>query len=135
MVCKHYGRYVWLICSALAWWAPGARGADANAAVGSALITNAAKGNCFSCHVIPIAGVRTDAFGNLGPSLAGVGQRLTPAQIKARIVDPRLKSPDTLMPAYGSLEGLYRVQRAYTGKPILTDAEIDAVTAYLSALK
>jgi len=39
------------------------------------------------------------------------------------------------MPAYGSTAGLYRVQRLYRGRPILTDTEIDAVVAYLSALK
>ena len=88
-----------------------------------------------TCHRIPLAGIPNGAFGNIGPSLQGVGKRLSAAQIKERIVDPRRISPDTLMPAYGSTEGLYRVQKAYENRPILTEAEIDIVVTYLSSLK
>jgi len=100
-----------------------------------AIIMDARRGNCIICHEIPLANVASNAFGNLGPSLAGVGSRLTAAQIKARIVDPRKFSRETVMPAYGSTVQLYRVQAAYRGKPILTEQEIDAVVAYLSSLQ
>ena len=49
--------------------------------------------------------------------------------------DPRDDSPNTLMPAYGSTAGLYRVRKAYENRSILTDAEIEQVVNYLSALK
>ena len=130
MVCQHHRRHVWLIVLA---WLPctGAHGAED----ARAIMTDSRKGNCIICHYIPIEGVPGNAFGDIGPSLAGVGSRLSPAGIEARIVDPRLSSPQTLMPAYGSTAGLYRVQSVYRDKPILTTEEISAVVAYLSKLK
>lgn len=104
-------------------------------AAARALLTDASKGNCIICHVIPLAGVPANAFGNLGPSLEGVGGRLTAAQIRARIIDPRPTVPDTVMPAYGSTQGLYRVQREYRGRTILTRQEIEVLVAYLGELK
>jgi sulfur-oxidizing protein SoxX len=121
-----------LIACALQCIALGAYGAGEEART---IISDAGRGNCVVCHFIPGAGVPSNAFGNLGPSLADVGLRLSPAQIKARIVDPRVLSPDTVMPPYGSTVGLFRVQSGYRGKPILTQAEIDTVVAYLSTLK
>jgi len=133
MVRQHHRRHVWLIALALPWLSTEVYGAEDGAA--RAIITDSRQGNCISCHVIPIPGLPGNAFGNLGPSLAGVGSRLKAAQIKARIIDPRSLSPDTIMPAYGSTRGLYRVQSTYRDKPILTDVQIDAVVAYLSSLK
>src|SRR5437762_10221415 len=40
-------------------------------------------GHCVLCHAAPGVSVA----GNVGPSLAGVGSRLTSAQIRLRIVD------------------------------------------------
>jgi sulfur-oxidizing protein SoxX len=134
MVRQHHLRHVWLIACALSRLCIAGDGTE-RGATARTIITDAHKGNCIICHIIPGARVPSDAFGDLGPSLVGVGSRLTPAQIKARIVDPRRLSPETVMPAYGSIMGLYRVQSTYRGRPILTDAEIDAVVAYLSALK
>lgn len=133
MVRQHHCRHVWLIAFVLPYWSIVSHATEEDAA--RAVITDARKGNCIICHVIPLAGVPGNSFGDLGPSLAGVGRRLTPAQIKARIVDPRLLTPETVMPAYGSVAGLYRVQSAYRGRPILNGTEIDTLVAYLSALK
>jgi L-cysteine S-thiosulfotransferase len=133
MVHKHHSRHVWLIACTLGLGCFRSYGADQDAA--RVIITDARQGNCIICHFIPIPGVPDNAFGNLGPSLAGVGSRLTPSQIKARIVDPRLLSAETVMPAYGSTAGLYRVQNEYRGRTILTDAQIDALVAYLSSLQ
>jgi L-cysteine S-thiosulfotransferase len=133
MVYQHHCRHVWLIAFSLS--CPSGVGHATEEGAARALITDTRKGNCIICHYIPLPGVPSIAFGDLGPSLAGVGARLTPAQIKARIVDPRPMTPDTVMPAYGSIIGLYRVQNAYRGRPILTEAEIESLVAYLSALK
>jgi sulfur-oxidizing protein SoxX len=82
-----------------------------------------------------MAGLPPDAFGNLGPSLAGVGLRLTPEVLRQRIIDPRTTFPETIMPAYSIVSGLYRVQQAYAGKPILTPEEVEDVVAFLTTLK
>jgi L-cysteine S-thiosulfotransferase len=133
MVRQHYVRNVWLVACALPWLCVAGYGAETDRA--RAIISNPQKGNCIICHFIPLAGVPSNAFGNLGPSLAGVGSRLTRAQIKSRIADPRVLLPETVMPAYGSTKGLYRVASAYRSRPILTDAEIETLVAYLCTLK
>jgi L-cysteine S-thiosulfotransferase len=133
MVRKHHRRHVRLI--ALCGLAAAQAATPADMQRGIALVIDARKGNCVICHSMPIDGMPAEAFGNLGPALAGVGSRLTPDAIRRRIVDPRAASPDTIMPAYAVSTGLYRVQRAYVDRPILTAQEIDDVVAYLSSLK
>jgi L-cysteine S-thiosulfotransferase len=133
MVREHYRRYVRLI-ALCGFAAVPVFAAEGSAERGIAVIADAQKGNCLICHAIPIAGMSA-GFGNVGPSLAGVGSRLAAAAIRQRIVDARAAFPDTAMPAYGVSTGLYRVQKAYAGKPILTAQEIDDIVAYLSTLK
>jgi L-cysteine S-thiosulfotransferase len=133
MVRKHHRRHVRLI--ALCGLAAAQAAAPADLQRGIAVVIDARKGNCVICHSMPIDGMPAEAFGNLGPALAGVGSRLTPDAIRRRIVDPRAASPDTIMPAYAVSTGLYRVQRAYVDRPILTAQEIEDVVAYLSSLK
>jgi L-cysteine S-thiosulfotransferase len=133
MVRKHHRRHVRLI--ALCGLAAAQAAAPADMQRGIAVVIDARKGNCVICHSMPIDGMPAEAFGNLGPALASVGSRLTPDAIRRRIVDPRAASPDTIMPAYAVSTGLYRVQRAYVNRPILTAQEIDDVVAYLSSLK
>ena len=71
----------------------------------------------------------------MGPSLAGIGRRLSAAQLKARIVDASRVNPDTAMPPYGRTRGLYQVTSPYRGKPLLSDQQIDDVVAFLVTLK
>jgi L-cysteine S-thiosulfotransferase len=73
--------------------------------------------------------------GNIGPDLAGVGSRLTPSQLRERIADMSRLRPDTVMPSFHRSEGLVRVDPVYRGKPVLGDAQLDDVVAYLSTLK
>jgi sulfur-oxidizing protein SoxX len=129
MVCQHYCRYVWLILALPC----GVARADDHTA--REIITDARRGNCISCHRVPLAGVPDGAFGNIGPSLAGVGARLSASQIRERIVDARRLTLNTLMPPYGSKQGLYRVQKRFEDRTILSDEEIDVVVTYLSSLK
>jgi sulfur-oxidizing protein SoxX len=130
VVRQHHRRHVWLTGALLAWAAVAAKADTARD-----IMTDSRRGNCIICHRIPLEGVPAGAFGNIGPALAGVGSRLSAAQIRARIVDPRAISPQSIMPAYGSTRDLYRVQQRYQGKTILTDSEIDIVVTYLSGLK
>ena len=105
-----------------------------NPARGLELMRDSEKGNCSICHLVPGIGLPEDAQGNIGPSLAGVGARLDPAELQARIADARTANPDTMMPPYGSIEGLIDVDPRYHGRPILTPGEIVDVAAYLSRL-
>ena len=102
---------------------------------GRAIASDGRKGNCIICHAMPIPELSSDAFGNIGPSLAGIGSRLSAPELRQRIVDPRVLSPDTVMPSYFVTTGLTRVQTAYVGKTILSAQEVEDLVAYLASLK
>ena len=88
---------------------------------------------CMLCHSVP--GVDPRFSGNLGPKLAGVGARLSAAQLRLRVVDSSRLNAATIMPAYYRIEGLRQVAEDYRGKPILTAQEIEDIVAYLHTLK
>jgi sulfur-oxidizing protein SoxX len=91
------------------------------------------EGNCLLCHAIPDTSQRF--MGNVAPPLAGVASRLTPAQMRLRIVDPTRIKPDVAMPAYYRTWGLDHVADPYRGKPVLTAQQIEDVIAYLATLR
>ena len=68
---------------------------------GRDLVMAREKGNCLACHRLPIP--EEADHGNLGPSLVGVGARLTPGQIRLRLVDETLVNPATIMPGLVAL--------------------------------
>jgi L-cysteine S-thiosulfotransferase len=89
--------------------------------------------NCLLCHSIPEPAQRF--MGNVAPPLAGVGSRLSPGQLRLRIVDPTRVKPDVAMPAYHRTYGLDRVMEQYRGKPVLDAQQVEDVVAYLSTLR
>ncbi|MEP7085238.1 MAG: sulfur oxidation c-type cytochrome SoxX, partial [Betaproteobacteria bacterium] len=107
--------------------------AVADAAAGRTVFIQREKGHCILCHTLPDAGVRF--AGNVGPPLAGVGARLTAAQLRGRIVDSTRHDPDTVMPAYFRNAALNRVSRAYIGRTVLSAQEVEDVVAYLLTLR
>jgi len=91
------------------------------------------KGNCLACHEIPMA---DDIFhGNIGPSLAGVGNRYTIAELRLRLVNPYVLNPDSVMPAFYKVRDLKRVDKNFREKTILTAQEIEDVINWLFTLK
>jgi L-cysteine S-thiosulfotransferase len=90
-------------------------------------------GNCLLCHAVPETGARF--MGNLGPPLSGVGARLSPGQLRLRLVDTKRVNPDSIMPSYFKSDGLVEVAQAYRGKTILTAQQIEDVVAYLVSLR
>jgi L-cysteine S-thiosulfotransferase len=108
-----------------------AHGADI--ANGRKIVENRALSACLLCHSGPFPAPYLQ--GNIGPPLDGVGDRLTADQIRQRIVDPSRFNPDTVMPAYGKIDGLNRVGPAWRGRPILTPEQIEDVVAFLATLR
>lgn len=90
-------------------------------------------GNCLLCHAVPETGARF--MGNLGPPLSGVGARLSPGQLRLRLVDTKRVNPESIMPSYFRSDGLVEVAQAYRGKTILTAQQIEDVVAYLVSLR
>ncbi len=74
-------------------------------------------------------------MGDVGPPLEGVGARLSPGQIRLRLVDPTLLNPEAVMPPYHRSRDLARVDERYRGQPVLTAQEIEDVVAYLARLE
>lgn len=107
--------------------------APGDAARGRALIVARESANCVLCHTVPETAVRF--AGTIGPPLAGIGQRLTAAQIRLRVADNLLVNPASVMPSYYKTSGLDRVATVYAGKPILSAQEMEDVVAYLSSLR
>ena len=105
----------------------------ADATRGKAVLLQREKGHCILCHTVPDPEVRF--AGNVGPPLAGVGSRLSAAQLRGRIVDPTRNDPDTLMPAYYRSENLHRVARNYVGRTVLSAQDVEDVVAYLLTLR
>jgi sulfur-oxidizing protein SoxX len=107
-------------------------GTSGDAAKGRALVL-ARTTTCILCHSAPLPEARFQ--GDLAPDLAGAGNRWTASQLRLRLVDASRFNPDTIMPSYYRADGLVRVGRNFTGKPILSAAEIEDIVAYLATLR
>ncbi|HCG69760.1 MAG TPA: sulfur oxidation c-type cytochrome SoxX [Gammaproteobacteria bacterium] len=90
-------------------------------------------GHCVLCH--QVNGLDAPFQGNIGPALSGIGDRLSPAQIRLRIVDASILNPQTIMPSYYRSEGLHRVDERYEGRTALSGAQIEHLVAYLAQLR
>jgi sulfur-oxidizing protein SoxX len=108
-------------------------GLKGDAARGLAVVVDRRRGNCLICHAFPIEG---EPFqGEIGPPMTGVGARLSPGQIRLRLIDQSRINPETMMPPYYRVAGLTDVAPEYRGRPALTAQEIEDVVAYLAGLK
>lgn len=110
---------------------PAPLAAPGDVARGRAIVGNREQSSCILCHAV--AGEKVS--GNIGPPLAGVGARLSVAQLRLRIVDSTRINPQTTMPAYYRTEGLTQVAAAYRGKPVLNAQEVEDVVAWLATLR
>ena len=100
---------------------------------GRAIVANRQVGLCLLCHSGPFPEERFQ--GNLAPDLtASVGQS-TPAQLRARLVDPSRFNSISIMPAYYRSTGLNRVAPKFANQTILTAKEIEDVVAFLVSLQ
>ena len=97
------------------------------------VFTNRELGHCTLCH--QVAGLDAPFQGNVGPELTGIGSRLSPGQLRLRIVDLSYLMPDTIMPSYYRVTGLNQVKDGYHGAPILSSLHVEDLVAYLSSLK
>ncbi|MCR4378151.1 MAG: sulfur oxidation c-type cytochrome SoxX [Rhodospirillales bacterium] len=101
-------------------------------AAGKKAAINQKKGNCLACHVMPIP--EEQFHGKTGPDLHGIGSRQTEAELRMRLVDPKVISADTMMPSFFKT-GQHRVLKDFEGKTILEAQEVENIVAYLLTLK
>jgi sulfur-oxidizing protein SoxX len=109
------------------------QGLQGDAQRGRAIVANRQAGLCLLCHSAPVPEERFQ--GDLAPSLAGVGARYSPAQLRLRIVDPRRVNPSSFMPAFHSSHNPSRVGSAWADKPILSAQQVEDVVAWLATLR
>jgi len=96
--------------------------------------TNRRLGNCLACH--QVTALASQPFhGEIGPSLDGVADRYTEAQLRMQVINAKVINPDTIMPAFYRTDGFHRVLDKFKDKPILTAEEVEDVVAYLKTLK
>jgi L-cysteine S-thiosulfotransferase len=108
-------------------------GKKGDASRGRDIVFDRRNGNCLICHRFPMT---DEPFqGEIGPSLVGVGSRLSEGQIRLRLADESSINPATLMPPYYRTANLVNVAPEYGGRPALTAQELEDVVAYLSSLK
>jgi sulfur-oxidizing protein SoxX len=106
-------------------------GPAGDATRGRALFATRDEARCVLCHAAP--GI--EGAGNVGPSLAGVGSRLSAGQIRLRIADITRVRADSVMPTFHRSEGMTRVAPQYAGKPVLSAAQVEDLVAWLSSLR
>lgn len=82
---------------------------------------------CLLCHVVP----GLPQGGAIGPALTDLASRYGAQALRDRIADARRFNPETVMPAYGTTEGLRNVATAYRGQPILSAQALDDIVSYL----
>jgi L-cysteine S-thiosulfotransferase len=104
-----------------------------DAARGRRIVENRQLSACLLCHSGPFPAPHLQ--GTIGPSLDGVGSRLSAGQIRLRLIDARKLNPDTIMPPYYVVEGLNRVGQAWQGRPALSAEQIEDVVAFLTTLR
>ncbi len=89
------------------------------------LIRSPLLGNCITCHQFP---GEAGKQGNFAPSLIGVGKKYNLDQLKQWISDARVLNPNTLMPPFGSINGL---SQPMVNQPVLTIEQINKIALEL----
>lgn len=128
---------VWLVVHGAAAAQPAGPGQEAAAGPGDptrgrAIVRDVGRVSCLICHAMPIP--EEPDHGAIGPSLAGIGSRLSADALRRRIADPAAFAAGSAMPSYRRTDGLERVLARYRGQPIYTAQELEDVVAYLSTL-
>ena len=100
---------------------------------GRTLIMARDSANCVLCHAVPDPAIRFS--GDVGPSLAGVGRKLTVPQLRLRVVDELQVNRATVMPSYYKVAGLVQVAAPYVDRPILSAREVEDIVAWLATLQ
>lgn len=96
---------------------------------GFRIMRDRASGNCLACHTLPN---QSGILSNFAPALERVASRYTSQQLRQWVFDARLIQPDSLMPPFGTIQGM---QQAQPEQPVLSSAQIELVLAALLTLR
>ena len=104
-------------------------------------IMNKGAGNCIACHEVSALG-NLPFHGEIGPTLDGVADRWSEAEIRGIVTNAKVMFEGSMMPSFYKTSGFVRLGNAYTGKaheggevaPLLSAQQIEDVVAYLMTL-
>jgi sulfur-oxidizing protein SoxX len=109
-------------------------GLKGDAERGRAIATDGNRGNCVACHKMPFADV--EAYGTIGPSLAGIAGRYPEGYIRLRVVDTKSYNPASIMPGYyRDPAKINRPAKTLKGRTFLTAQQVEDVIAFLMTMK
>lgn len=109
-------------------------GKPGDAANGEKVFLNRKQGNCLACHQVTALS-KHPFHGEIGPSLDGVADRYSEAELRQQVVDPKTINPDTIMPSFFKKDGLHRVRKKFQGKTLLSAEQVEDIVAYLKTFK
>jgi len=105
------------------------------------VLMNKGAGNCIACHQVTALAEELQFHGEIGPSLDGVADRWSEAELRGIVADAKRMFDGTMMPSFYKTEGFTRIGDAYSGKPLegdvaplLTGQQIEDLVAYLQTL-
>jgi sulfur-oxidizing protein SoxX len=106
-----------------------------DASRGRAIVASREQGLCLLCHNGPASLFPEERTpGTVAGSLAGVGSRYSPGQLRLRVANARALNPDSPMPAYLLPDAGQRVAPAWRGRTLLSAQQVEDVVAFLSGL-
>jgi len=101
---------------------------------GREIVSDGSCANCLACHQLAIPDI--EAYGTIGPPLAGIASRLSVPMIRLRSVDTRNIIPLSNMPGfYRAPRLINRPGEKYRGRTFLTARQVEDVIAYMATLK
>ena len=100
---------------------------------GARIFVDRDAGHCVLCH--QIQGVSAEFRAMSARTSARVGERLSPEQLRLRLVDYQQVRPGAVMPSYYRRHDLYNVGSDYVGETVLSAQDIEDLVAYLAARK
>ena len=109
-------------------------GVAGDAAAGREVFADRKQGNCLACHA------NTDwseqsFHGEVGPTMDGVADRWSEAELRAIVANSKMVFEGTIMPAFYIDAGYTRALEKFEGKSILSAQQVEDVVAYLITLK
>lgn len=101
--------------------------------VGRKAFSNRKQGNCLACHVN--SEMPNEFFqGEVGPTLDGVADRWSEAELRGIVANSKMMFDGTIMPGFYVVDGIERPLKKFEGKTVLTAQQVEDVVAYLLTL-
>ncbi len=109
-------------------------GVPGDPAAGRETFAGRKLGNCLACHIN--SDLAELGFpGEVGPSLDGVAERYSQAQLRGIVTNSKNTFHGTIMPAFYVIAGVNRPLKGFENTSILTAQQVEDVVAYLMTLK